>query len=109
MFGPVTPFVLEPLIERLHAHGFDALGHQIADRVIHHRRRDAGIEAKAVRQVGRHIKFAAAHVNLAMCRLAERNNAGVQTMDQRAQRQKVQRALVTNLQTIAHAILPFVI
>ena len=98
--------VLEALIERPHAHGFDPLSHQIADRVTNHRRSDACLQTKAVRQVGRDVELAAADVNLALGRLAKRNDARVQTVDQCAQRQEVQRALVPNFQTIAHAILP---
>ena len=76
------------LVERLHAHRPHALGNQVADRIVDHGACDAGVHPKAVGQVGGDVEFAAAHVNLAFVGFAERNDPGVQTMDQRAQRDR---------------------
>ena len=84
MFGPLHAVVLEVLVERLHAHRAHALGDQVADRVIHHRGRDAGVQAEAVGQVGGAVELAAADVDVALGRLAERDDARVQAMDQGA-------------------------
>ena len=81
------------LVERLYAHRAHALGDQLADRVIHHRGRDAGFQAETIGQVGGAIELAAADVNLAFGRLAERDDPRVQAVDQRAQRQEIQRAV----------------
>ena len=62
----------EALVKRLDAHGPDALGDQVADGVIDHGRGDAGLHAEAVGQVGGDVELAAADVDLALVRLAER-------------------------------------
>ena len=54
---------------------------QVADRVIDHGAGDARVHAETVRQVGRDVKLAAAHVYVAFGGLAEGDDAGVQTMD----------------------------
>ena len=82
----VHAVVLEVLVERLHAHGAYALRNQRADRIIHHRARHARVEAETIGQVRGAIEFAAAHVDLAFGRLAERDDPGIQAMHQRAQR-----------------------
>ena len=94
--------VLEVLVEGFDAHGADALGDQVADGVIHHRRGDARLHAEAVGEVGGDVKFAAADVNLALGRLAERDDAGVEPMDEGAERDEVQRAVRADVQTILH-------
>ena len=93
MFGPCHAVVLEALVEGRDAHRPHALGDQVADGVVHHRRGDAGLQAEAVGQVGGHVELAAADVDLALGGLAEGDDARVQAMDQRAQRHQVQRAL----------------
>ena len=82
--GPGNAIVLEVLIERMHAHGTHPFGNQITDRIIHHRTHHAGLHPETIRQIGRYIKLAAAHMNLAFGRFAERDDARVQAMDQRA-------------------------
>ncbi|MFT3961480.1 hypothetical protein [Propionivibrio sp.] len=88
---PAHPVVLETLVEGLHAHGADRAVDQLADGIIDHGRHDARLHAEAVRQVGRAVELAAAHVNPAFCRLAERHHPGVQTVDERPERNEVQR------------------
>jgi hypothetical protein len=77
--------VLEPLVERSHAHGAHALGDQVADGIVHHRGGDAGLEAEAVGQVGRDVELAAADVDGALGGLAERDDAGVEAVDEGAE------------------------
>ena len=97
--------VLEPLVERAHSHGTHAFGNQLADRVIDHRRSDARLHSEAVREVRGHIEFAAAHMDLALARLAERNDTWIQAMNQSAEGQQVERAIGADIQTIAHPYL----
>ena len=96
--------VLEPFVERFHAHRPDALGDQVADGIIHHGGGDAGVQAEAIGEVGGAVEFAAADVDLALGGLAERDDAGIEAMDQRAEGQKVQRAFFGDVQTIFHSI-----
>jgi hypothetical protein len=70
----------------------------VADGVIHHGAGDAGVQAEAIGQVGGAVELAAADVDLAFGRLAERDDARVQTIHQRAQREEIQRAVLTNIQ-----------
>ena len=84
--------MLEMLVERCDTHGPHALGDQVADGVIHHGRGDAGLQAEAVGEVGGDVELAAADVDLALGRLAEGDDAGIETMDQGAQGHKVQAA-----------------
>ena len=84
--GAANAVMREVFVERLHPHSPHALGDQVADRVIHHRRRDAGLQAKAVREVGRHVKLAAADVDLALGCLAEGDDARIETMHDGAER-----------------------
>jgi hypothetical protein len=84
--------VLEPLVERSHAHGAHALGDQVADGVVHHRGGDAGLQAEAVGQVGRDVELAAADVDGALGGLAEGDDAGVQAMDEGAEGEEVESA-----------------
>src|SRR6266849_9657385 len=58
------PIVLEAFIEWLDAHGSNSLGHQFANRIIHHSGHYPGPQAEAVRQIGRDIEFAAADMDL---------------------------------------------
>ena len=90
--GAGDAVVLEVLVEWPHAHRSHALSNQIADGIIDHRRGDTRFQAKAIGQVRRDVEFAAADVNLALVRLAERNNAGIKTVNQRAERDQVELA-----------------
>jgi len=94
--------VLELLVKRLHAHGADALGNQIADGIIHHRRGDAGVQAETVGEIGGAIEFAAADVDVAVRRLAKRDDARIKPVDQRAEGQEIQRAFLGDVETFAH-------
>ena len=99
---PAHAVVLELFVERFHAHCADALGNQIADGIIHHRAGDAGVEAEAVRQICGDVEFAAADVDVAMRRLAERDDARVEPVDQRAEREKIKRAGGFDVQAVFH-------
>src|SRR6202012_1663731 len=90
--GAGDAVVFEVLVERLDAHGEYAFGNEIADRVIGHCASNAGPELEAVRKVGSDVKFSATHVNVATRRFAERDDSRIQTMDQGAKGQEVERA-----------------
>ena len=88
--GARDAVVLEVLVERLHAHGADALGNQVADRIVGHGRDDSRLQTKAIGKVGGHIELAATDVNLALRGLAEGDDPRIEPVHQRAQRQKIQ-------------------
>ena len=94
--------VLEHLVERRHAHRPHPPGDQIADRVLDHRRRDAGAQAEAVGQVGGGVELAAADVDRAGRGLAKRDDARVEPVNERAEREEVESALVGNAQRSVH-------
>ena len=58
--------------------------------------------AETVRQIGRDVELAAADMDLAGTRLAEGNDAGVQTMHERAEGHQVERALGKNVEPAFH-------
>ena len=89
---PAHAVVLEHLVERRDAHRPDAAGDELADRVLDHGRRNAGAQAEAVGQVGCRVELAAAHVNLARVRLAERDHARVEAVDEGSECEKVEGA-----------------
>ena len=78
--------MFEALIEWLDPHRSYSLCNQFADWVVHHRRRDSGLQAEAVRQIGSDVVFAAADMNLTFGRFAKGNDAWIEAMDHRAQR-----------------------
>ncbi len=100
--GAVDAVVLEALVEGFDAHGPHALGDQVADGVIHHGGGDAGLQAEAVGEVGGDVEFAAADVDLAFRGLAEGDDAGVETMDQGAEGQEIQRPTLGDIQAKLH-------
>jgi hypothetical protein len=75
-------------------------GNQVADRIIHHRRGDAGVQAETIGQIGRDIELAAADVDVAMRRFAERDDAGIEPMDEGAERHEIERAGFGNVQAL---------
>ena len=96
--------MLEALVERLHAHGANTLGDQVANRIVDHGGSDAGVQAKAIRQVGGAIELAAANVDAALGRFAKRNDARIKTVDQRAERKKIEFSGLADIQTVFHSI-----
>ena len=98
----VNAVVLEALVERLYAHCPHALGDQIADRVVHHRGGDAGLHAEAIGEIGGAIELAAADVDLALGGLAEGDDSRIEAMNQGAERQEIQGAFLSNIETIFH-------
>ena len=90
--GPANAVVLELLVEGSDAHLADPGLYKFAERVVHHRRADAGLEAKAVGEVGGHVVLAAGDVDVQRAGLAERHHAGVEAMDQSAQGDQVEGA-----------------
>ena len=89
---PAHAVVLEHLVERRDAHRPDAAGDELADRVLDHGCRNAGSQAEAVGQVGCRVELAAAHVNLARVRLAERDHARVEAVDERSECEEIEGA-----------------
>src|SRR5579863_8425397 len=61
--GAGDAIMLEPFVKRLDAHGSNAFGDQLADRIVNHRGGNAGPQTEAVRQVSGYIEFPATHVN----------------------------------------------
>src|SRR5262249_59912100 len=74
----------------------------IADRILDHRGRDAGPQTEAVGEVRGTVELAAAHVDGAGRGLAERDDARIETMDERAERQKVECAVLSDVQRVRH-------
>ena len=94
--------VFEVLVERLHAHRPHALGDEVADGVIDHRARDPRLQAEAIGEIGRAVEFAAADVDRARGGLAERDDAGIEAVDERAEGHKVQGAARGDVQAVFH-------
>jgi len=90
--------VREPLVEGLDAARPHPLGNQVANRVVHHGARDAGAQPEAVGEVRAGVELAAADVNCAHVRLTERDEAGIEAVHERAERQEIQGATGRNLQ-----------
>ena len=101
--------VLEFLVERLHAHCPDALGDEVADGIFDQRGGDTGVQAEAIRQVGGTVELAAADMDVAVGGLAERDDARIEAVDERAERQEIQRAFFRNVQTFAHGVVLMII
>ena len=102
----VDAVVLEALVERFDTHRAHGVIDQFADRIVDHRRDDAGLEAETRRQVRRAVEFAAADVNIALCRTPKGNDAGVKTVNQCPKRHEIQSALRRNIQPIRHITPP---
>jgi hypothetical protein len=94
--------VREALVEGLDAHPPHALGDELPDRIVDHRRGDSRTQAEAVGEVGGGVELAAAHVDDAGMRLAKRDDAGVETVNEGAEREKIERAIGSNLQRLGH-------
>src|SRR5438094_5227510 len=88
----VDAVVLEVLVKRLHAHRPDALGDEIPDRIIHHRAGQPGLQAKAIGEIGRDVELAAADVDVAVRGFVEGDDARIETMNERAEGDKIERA-----------------
>ena len=61
-------------------------------RVVDHRRGDAGLQAEAVGEVGGDVVLAAGDVDVERARLAERDDAGVEPVDQAPEGEEVELA-----------------
>ncbi len=94
--------MLKDAIDGLDAHRADALSNEVADGILHHRGGNGRALAEAVCEVGRDVELAAADVNVGMCGLAERDDAGIDAVNQRAKREQVQRAFLRNLEAKGH-------
>ncbi len=94
--------VLELLVVRLHAHRPNTFGDQVTDRVVDHRADDAGVEPEAVGEVGGDVELATADMDVAVVRLAERDDTRVKAVDESAQRQHVDGAFGAEVEAVFH-------
>jgi hypothetical protein len=81
----MDPIVFELLVKWLNAHCAHAFGNEVADGIINHGAGDTGFQAETIGEIRRHVKLAAADVDVAMRRFAERDDARVQSMDERTE------------------------
>jgi len=88
----VDAIMLEPLVERLDAHRSHALGDQGSDGVVDHGGDDGALHAEAIRKVGRDVELATADMYGAVLGFAKGNDAGVEPVDQCAQRNEIEGA-----------------
>ena len=98
--GAAHAVVRKALIERLHAHGAHAFGNEVANGIIHHGAGQTGVQPEAVREIGGHVEFAAADMNVAVGGFAKRRDARIQPVHQRAQGKQVEGAHRLNVQTV---------
>ena len=94
----VDAIMLEVFIERLHPHGFHPFRDQIADGIVHHGGRNSRFQSETIGQIGGAVELATAHMDQALRRFAERNDSGIQTMDQGAYGNKIQCSFFANVQ-----------
>src|SRR6185295_5646707 len=93
----LDPVMLETFIEWLDPHGPHAFGDQFSNRIVHHRRDNAGSQPKALSQVGGDVEFTSADVDLALGRLMKGNYARIKPMNECPEAYQVQRALRGNV------------
>src|SRR5206468_11313811 len=98
----MNAIMFELFVEGLDAHRPNAFGDQVADGIIDHGGGNTRSQPEAIRQIGGDIKFRAADMDLAFRRFAERDDTGVQPVDQSAERQEIQRSLWRNVQPVFH-------
>src|SRR6185312_6417159 len=91
--GTVDAIVLEALVEGPDAHGADAFRDEVADRIVDHGGGDAGLQFESVGQIRGAVEFAAADVDLTATGLAERDDAGVEAMNEGAEREEIETVL----------------
>src|SRR5581483_1271748 len=96
--------VIEMLVEGLDAHPPHAFSDEIANRIIDHGSRDPGAQAKAVGEISRHVKLAAANMNLALSRFAKWHDAGIESMNHGAEGQEIEIAGAGDFETVCHCI-----
>ena len=90
--------MVEVLVKGLHAHAANSLGNQVANRVTRHGAADASPHAECIGEIGGDVELAAADMDGALVRLAKRDDTGVQTVDQCAERQEVEGAVSFDVQ-----------
>ena len=96
--------MLELLVKRFDTHCPDLPGHQAADGIIHHGRGNGRAHLEAVRQIGRHIEFAAADVDFELSGFSEGNDPRIEPMDQSAKRKKVKITAGRNIKSVIHIV-----
>ena len=98
--------VLEMLVERLDAHGPHAFGDKVADRIIYHRGRDAGLHRKQSDRLAAQLNSPPLTWIWHSCALRKGMMPRVQAMHQRAEGQEIERALRGDVESVFHAFLP---
>src|SRR6185369_15907083 len=78
--GPRDAVVLVPFVERLDAHGPDALRDQFTDWIHDHRGDDTRVEPKTISEIGRDIKLSAANMDLAFTRFAKGHDPRIEAV-----------------------------
>ncbi len=89
---PAHAVMGEHLVEGSDAHRTHAAGNHVANRVVDHRGGHSGAQPEAVGQVRRRVELSAADVNRAGGGLAERDDPGIEPVNQRAEGKKIERA-----------------
>ena len=62
------------------------------------------MQAETIGEISRHIELAAADMDLAFGGLAEGNDAWIEAVDERAEREEIERASWANIQTVVHGV-----
>jgi len=75
----------------------DSFGDQIADGIFDYRSNNPRSKAEAIGEVGGHIEFPSADVNLASIRLAEGNDFRIKSVNQRAEAHNVHPCGIANI------------
>ena len=94
----VDAVVLVLFVERSDAHRSNAFFDQIAERVVDHGRRDAGVHAETVGEVGSTVELATGHVNRTLAGFAERDAARINAVNHGSKCEKVETTFGGNSQ-----------
>ena len=70
------------LVKSFDAHLADASLYHLADPIVHHGRRDTGLETKAIRQIRSHVIFATGYVDIETASLAKGNDPWIEPMNE---------------------------
>ena len=96
----VDSVVLVHLVKRRDPHCPDTFLNQLAERVVHHRGRDAGVHFEAVGEIRRTVELATADMDRALSRFAERDSAWINPVDHGTQGKKVEATGGGNVQHV---------
>src|ERR1700743_3481847 len=94
------------LVVRLDTHRAHTFCDQVADRVVHHGRRDASPHSETVRQVCSNVELTAAHMDCERMCLAKRNDAGVEPIDECPKGEQVECPVFRDFKAEIHVLTP---